>query len=151
MQKMTGSLLEKGGGSQPLAWRERKNAQGASGLDCCEWIRSARRELYKQISRAQVQPAYTSMPHPVRQLRAPQWDGPFVHLCGSGAHAWYVSVMGARMWLQAGLDDVKKKELMAAIQSHFKDWLQQTGGMRQVYDLARMERDESSSQMMTNL
>lgn len=51
----------------------------------------------------------------------------------------------------AGLDDVKKKELMSAIQSHFKDWLQQTGGMRQVYDLARMERDESSSNMMTSL
>ena len=40
---------------------------------------------------------------------------------------------------------------MAAIQAHFKDWLQQTGGMRQVYDLARMEREENSSQMMTGL
>lgn len=54
-------------------------------------------------------------------------------------------------WAQAGLDEAKKKELMSAIQAHFKDWLQQTGGMRQVFDLARMERDESSSQMMTGL
>lgn len=32
---------------------------------------------------------------------------------------------------------------MAAIQAHFKDWLQVTGAMRQVYDLARAERDEA--------
>ncbi len=53
--------------------------------------------------------------------------------------------------MQANLDEAKKKELMGAIQAHFKEWLQQTGGMRQVYDLARMERDENSSQMMTTL
>jgi hypothetical protein len=42
---------------------------------------------------------------------------------------------------QAELEEGKKKELMAAIQAHFKDWLQATGSMRQVYDLARAERD----------
>ena len=30
------------------------------------------------------------------------------------------------------------------IQSYFKDWLMASGNMRQVYDLARMERDEAS-------
>ena len=30
------------------------------------------------------------------------------------------------------------------IQSYFKDWLMTSGNMRQVYDLARMERDEAS-------
>lgn len=35
---------------------------------------------------------------------------------------------------------------MNAIQVHFKDWLQATGNMRQVYDLARAERDEGSPQ-----
>ena len=51
----------------------------------------------------------------------------------------------------ADLEDGRKRELMAAIQSHFKDWLQATGAMRQVYDLARAERDERSSSMINNL
>ena len=33
---------------------------------------------------------------------------------------------------------------MAAIQASFKDWLQATGSMRHVYDIARMERAEAS-------
>jgi hypothetical protein len=44
--------------------------------------------------------------------------------------------------LQAELEESKRKELMGAIQSHFREWLLQTGGMRQVYDLARLEREE---------
>ena len=40
---------------------------------------------------------------------------------------------------------------MAAIQAHFKDWLQSSGSMRQIYDLAKLERDESSSQLMNTL
>lgn len=47
--------------------------------------------------------------------------------------------------LQAALDDAKKRELQAVIQSYFKDWLMTSGNMRQVYDLARMEREEASS------
>ncbi len=47
--------------------------------------------------------------------------------------------------VQASLDDAKKRELQGVIQSYFKDWLMASGNMRQVYDLARMERDEASS------
>ena len=47
--------------------------------------------------------------------------------------------------MQASLDDAKKRELQGVIQSCFKDWLMTSGNMRQVYDLARMERDEASS------
>jgi TBCC domain-containing protein 1 len=39
------------------------------------------------------------------------------------------------------LDDNKKRELQSVIQSHFKEWLLSSGNMRQVYDLARMERE----------
>lgn len=46
--------------------------------------------------------------------------------------------------MQASLDDAKKRELQGVIQSYFKDWLMASGNMRQVYDLARMERDEAS-------
>jgi TBCC domain-containing protein 1 len=45
---------------------------------------------------------------------------------------------------QAALDDAKKRELQAVIQTYFKDWLMTSGNMRQVYDLARMERDEAA-------
>lgn len=38
---------------------------------------------------------------------------------------------------QADLEEAKKKELMGAIQAHFKDWLQATGAMRQVGRQAR--------------
>ena len=47
--------------------------------------------------------------------------------------------------MQASLDDAKKRELQGVIQSYFKDWLMASGNMRQVYDPARMERDEASS------
>lgn len=47
--------------------------------------------------------------------------------------------------VQAALDDAKKRELQAVIQSYFKDWLMTSGNMRQVYDLARMEREEAST------
>lgn len=47
--------------------------------------------------------------------------------------------------VQAALDDAKKRELQAVIQSYFKDWLMTSGNMRQVYDLARMEREEASA------
>ena len=46
--------------------------------------------------------------------------------------------------LQAVLDDARKRELQAVIQAHFKEWLNASGNMRQVYDLARMEREEAS-------
>ncbi len=53
-------------------------------------------------------------------------------------------------YVQASLDDGKKRELQAVIQSYFKDWLMTSGNMRQVYDLARMEREEASSSMPDN-
>ncbi len=46
--------------------------------------------------------------------------------------------------LQAVLDDGRKKELQSVIQAHFKDWLVSSGNMRQVYDLARMERGDAT-------
>lgn len=52
---------------------------------------------------------------------------------------------------QAELEEGKKKELMAAIQAHFKEWLQATGAMRQVYDLARAERDEAGGSALSGL
>ena len=47
--------------------------------------------------------------------------------------------------LQAVLDDGRKRELQTVIQAHFKDWLHMSGNLRQVYDLARMEREEAAS------
>ncbi len=46
---------------------------------------------------------------------------------------------------QAALDDGRKRELQAVIQSYFKDWLMGSGHMREVYDLARMEREDASA------
>lgn len=42
----------------------------------------------------------------------------------------------------AALDDSSKHELQATIQAYFKEWLLTSGSMRQVYDLARIERGE---------
>ena len=57
--------------------------------------------------------------------------------------------MGTRLVLrvgeaQAALDDGRKRELQAVIQSYFKDWLMGSGHMREVYDLARMEREDAA-------
>ena len=45
------------------------------------------------------------------------------------------------------LDDGRKRELQSVIQAYFKEWLTSTGTMRQVYDLARMEREEGGLPM----
>ncbi len=47
--------------------------------------------------------------------------------------------------IQAVLDDGRKRELQNVIQSHFKEWVVSSGNMRQVYDLARMERGDGAS------
>ena len=47
--------------------------------------------------------------------------------------------------VQAVLDDGRKRELQNVIQSHFKEWVVNSGNMRQVYDLARMERGDGVS------
>lgn len=44
----------------------------------------------------------------------------------------------------AALDEARRRELQAAIQAHFKDWLLTSGNMRQVYDLARIERGDAA-------
>ncbi len=46
----------------------------------------------------------------------------------------------------AGLDDVRKREFIGAIQANFKEWLQAGSGMRmkEVYDLARAEKEENA-------
>lgn len=43
----------------------------------------------------------------------------------------------------AKLDDTRRHELQATIQAYFKEWLMVSGNMRQVYDLARIERGEA--------
>lgn len=47
--------------------------------------------------------------------------------------------------MQAALEEGRRRDLMAAIQASFKDWLQSTGSMRHVYDIARMERAEAGT------
>ncbi|CAI5458099.1 unnamed protein product [Closterium sp. Yama58-4] len=41
----------------------------------------------------------------------------------------------------AVLDEGRKRELTNVIQAHFKEWLLTSGNIRQVYDLARLDRD----------
>jgi len=43
----------------------------------------------------------------------------------------------------AVLEEPRKRDLQAVIQAHFKEWLVASGNMRQIYDLARLEREES--------
>ena len=40
------------------------------------------------------------------------------------------------------LPETKRGELKAAIQSHFKAWLQQSGKSREIFDLSAIEREE---------
>ena len=47
--------------------------------------------------------------------------------------------------LQATLDEARKRELQAVIQAYFKEWLHSTGKLREVYDLARMEREDGNA------
>jgi len=42
---------------------------------------------------------------------------------------------------QANLGDPERHELQNCIQVHFKDWLASTGNLRQIYDLAMLERE----------
>eukprot|EP00897_Mesotaenium_endlicherianum_P003018 jgi/Mesen1/2744/ME000169S01914 len=52
------------------------------------------------------------------------------------------TVEGLRQTLKtAVLEENKKKELTNVIQAHFKEWLFASGNIRQVYDLARLDRD----------
>mmetsp|Transcript_16029 Transcript_16029/g.50402 ORF Transcript_16029/g.50402 Transcript_16029/m.50402 type:complete len:121 (+) Transcript_16029:3-365(+) len=44
---------------------------------------------------------------------------------------------------EASLEDGRKRELQSVIQAYFKEWLLASGNMRQVYDLARIERGEN--------
>ncbi len=46
---------------------------------------------------------------------------------------------------QAALDDGRKRELQNVIQVYFKVWLMGSGHMREVYDLARMEREDAAA------
>lgn len=42
----------------------------------------------------------------------------------------------------AKLTGQQKKEFTSSVQAHFKEWLQSGGGMREVYDLAKVEKQE---------
>ena len=39
---------------------------------------------------------------------------------------------------EASLDDARRRELQAAIQAHFREWLVASGNMRQIFDLSRL-------------
>ena len=43
------------------------------------------------------------------------------------------------------LDQNCKQEVQAVIQAYFKDWLMNSNNIRQVYDLARLEREHAKS------
>lgn len=45
------------------------------------------------------------------------------------------------MFQQANLPEEKKREVQSIIQSYFREWLTSSGRMRQIYDLARLEKD----------
>lgn len=42
---------------------------------------------------------------------------------------------------QANLPEDRKREVQNVIQSYFREWLNSTGKMRNIYDVARLERD----------
>ena len=44
--------------------------------------------------------------------------------------------------MQASLPKDKERELNDTIQAHFKEWLQGSSTLRQIYDLSNRERDE---------
>lgn len=63
----------------------------------------------------------------------------------------YVTALESKMQLicdvrarvrDSSLPETKRGELQAAIQSHFKAWLQQSGKSREVFDLSAIEREE---------
>lgn len=64
---------------------------------------------------------------------------PLCFCCGHVCLQTFVCIV------QAVLDDGRKRELQNVIQSHFKEWVVNSGNMRQVYDLARMERGDGVS------
>lgn len=47
--------------------------------------------------------------------------------------------------LQANLSKEKERELNDAIQAHFRDWLQSSSLLRQIYDLSNLEREEAAA------
>jgi TBCC domain-containing protein 1 len=46
---------------------------------------------------------------------------------------------------QAGLTKDKERELNDAIQAHFREWLQNSSLLRQIYDLSNLERADEAS------
>jgi TBCC domain-containing protein 1 len=64
------------------------------------------------------------------------------------AAAWEARQRGAAgvraAYRAAGLEEGRKREFMAAVQAHFKDWLQGSGGMREAYELARLEKEAAA-------
>lgn len=64
------------------------------------------------------------------------------------AEAWEQKMAGVAAvraaYRSAQLDEAGKREFLAGIQVHFKEWLHNSGGMREVYDLARLERETAA-------
>lgn len=67
------------------------------------------------------------------------------------AAAWEAKTSGVASvraaYREAHLDEARKREFMAAIQTQFKEWLQAGGGMREVYDLAKLEKERRAESM----
>jgi len=71
----------------------------------------------------------------------------------------YVTALEAKMELicevrarvrDAPLSETKRSELKAAIQSHFKAWLQSSGKSREIFDLSAVEREEIRSRAVAD-
>lgn len=64
--------------------------------------------------------------------------------------AWKARMKGVKNVKEAykntKLTDAQKQEFTSAVQSYFKEWLQSGGGMREVYDLAKVEKHHRNSQ-----
>jgi TBCC domain-containing protein 1 len=45
----------------------------------------------------------------------------------------------------AALDEPRARDFVAAVQARFREWLGERGGLREVYDLARLERAEAAA------
>ena len=51
---------------------------------------------------------------------------------------------------QAGLTKDKERELNDAIQAHFREWLQGSSLLRQIYDLSNLERADEAALSANN-
>ena len=80
--------------------------------------------------------AFNLSPFPLPSLYASAWKGRI-----NGFVAF------RNLYREAGLNDEQKRQFMSAVQSNFRDWLHSIGCMREVYDLARAEKELRNSKL----